>query len=313
MSKLPAGVSVVVPAFNAKSTIEETVASVLKQTYTNFELIIVDDGSTDGTLELVAQLEEIDERIKLVEGKHLGPGAARNRGLDAAKNRWVLFLDADDLLAPHALETCLGVASETGANLVLFDTIPFPDPSASLDKGTLDRVNRYGRYYTRSIGAFVDRGAGALEILVANHSYLVSPCLYLFERAIVNVSGIRFDEILVMEDNLFTPHLMLAAELVAYTPEALHRRRVIPSSLTARSEPKHVLSLLVIAERLESWANKGTINESEATSIRKIVRTLRGVAHRDYVAAVLSQCPHILCRGIVLLLRVLSRKSVADR
>ena len=100
-------VSIIVPVYNAGIYIEETINSVRAQTYICWELILVDDHSKDDTLSVVKNyLASVnDERIRLIEKKtNEGAAAARNRGIDAAKGRYIAFLDADDLWMPDKLE-----------------------------------------------------------------------------------------------------------------------------------------------------------------------------------------------------------------
>ena len=86
--------SVIIPAYNAEHTISETIASVQKQTFSDFELLIIDDGSTDRTLKLVQA--STDERIKIFSYKNAGVSVARNRGIAHANGEFISFVDADD-------------------------------------------------------------------------------------------------------------------------------------------------------------------------------------------------------------------------
>lgn len=98
-------VSVIIPAYNAENFISKTIESVLSQTYTDWELIIVDDGSTDGTAKLVSDYisSSKTEKIKLLSQKNSGVSVARNKGIDAAKGDFIAFLDADDYWLPNNL------------------------------------------------------------------------------------------------------------------------------------------------------------------------------------------------------------------
>jgi len=103
-------VSIITPLYNKKKYIIPTIQSVLSQTYTNLEMLIVDNGSTDGSLEKAKQIT--DSRIHLLQSQKQGPGAARNYGLTQAQGEWIQFLDADDLLTPDHLEQQLAVARQ---------------------------------------------------------------------------------------------------------------------------------------------------------------------------------------------------------
>lgn len=96
--------SIVTAAYNSQATLGDTVVSVLAQTLGDFEHLIVDDGSTDGTLELARSFAEADPRIRVLTRPNGGTGAARNTGLEAARGDWLVLLDADDMMLPCYLE-----------------------------------------------------------------------------------------------------------------------------------------------------------------------------------------------------------------
>lgn len=94
-------ISVIIPLYNKEAIIERSVQSVLNQSFANFELIIVNDGSTDNSFEIVKSIQ--DKRIVLINQPNGGPSKARNTGIKAANSDWIVFLDADDELLPEAL------------------------------------------------------------------------------------------------------------------------------------------------------------------------------------------------------------------
>ena len=90
-------VTVIMPAYNAERFIGEAISSVIAQTYENWELLVIDDCSTDGTFEIAKSFEEKDERIKVFKNeKNLGVARTRNRGIDASEGEYVAFIDSDD-------------------------------------------------------------------------------------------------------------------------------------------------------------------------------------------------------------------------
>jgi glycosyltransferase involved in cell wall biosynthesis len=97
-------VSVVIPSYNMEAFTPQTVESVLAQDYPSVEVIVVDDGSTDGS---VGALKRFGERIRLIEQKNSGACAARNRGLQECRGEFVAFLDCDDLWEPRKLTRCV--------------------------------------------------------------------------------------------------------------------------------------------------------------------------------------------------------------
>ena len=104
-------VSIITPAYRVASIIDHTIASVVGQTYSNWELLIAEDCSPDNTAEIVAIAAAKDSRIRLLQcKKNGGPAAARNLALSQAKGRWIAFLDSDDLWLPTKLEETIGFA-----------------------------------------------------------------------------------------------------------------------------------------------------------------------------------------------------------
>ena len=105
---IPPAVSVVVPLYNKRATIGRTIESILAQGWTDFELLVVDDGSTDGGPAFV-EATYTDPRVRLHRQANAGPGAARNHGLALTTGRYVTFLDADDAWRPQLLETAVAI------------------------------------------------------------------------------------------------------------------------------------------------------------------------------------------------------------
>jgi glycosyltransferase involved in cell wall biosynthesis len=118
-------VSVVIPAYNAARTVRQAVTSALEQSRNDLEVIVVDDGSTDGTADVVRNLG--DPRLRLVSQENSGAAAARNAGTEAASGRWVAFLDADDLWLPTKLETQLGEIESTPGAMAVQSSVYFVD------------------------------------------------------------------------------------------------------------------------------------------------------------------------------------------
>ena len=121
-------VSIIMPAFNAGLYIEESITSVINQTYQNWELIIINDGSSDNTADIAAWLASKDSRIYLINQQNKKLSGARNTGVRAAKGEWIAFLDADDLWVPEKLEKQLLYADKNpDCGLIFSDGFKFYD------------------------------------------------------------------------------------------------------------------------------------------------------------------------------------------
>lgn len=114
-----AAVSVVVPAYNVENYIEQCALSVLNQSYPCCELIIVDDGSTDSTPQILDKLREKNDHVQVIHKENAGVSAARNTGIETAKGDYIVFVDGDDYLAPNFIEYMVSMAQETGAEFCL--------------------------------------------------------------------------------------------------------------------------------------------------------------------------------------------------
>lgn len=126
-------VSILVAVYNAESFVEETVQSVLAQTYPDWELLLVDDGSTDGTPEVLSRLARLDTRIRVLRQPNAGTQVARNYGLRHCHGEWVALLDHDDVWLPRKLERQLDIAREHPDAGLLFCNYVRWDGSCDLD------------------------------------------------------------------------------------------------------------------------------------------------------------------------------------
>ena len=112
-------VSVVMPSYNAAAYIEEAIRSVQSQTVQDWELLIIDDRSDDGTLKIIDKLAAEDQRIRLVVNeKNLGAARTRNKGLDLCRGKYIALLDSDDIWYPEKLEKQLTLAEQTGGDII---------------------------------------------------------------------------------------------------------------------------------------------------------------------------------------------------
>lgn len=120
-------VSIIIPVYNRQDVIEECIQSALAQTYQNFEIIIVDDGSTDNTYKICKKLAENELRIRLLTGEHGDVSAARNIALEDVRGEYVFFLDSDDVIYPLLLEALINGMENTGAAIGGTDVCNVPE------------------------------------------------------------------------------------------------------------------------------------------------------------------------------------------
>lgn len=195
-------ITVIVPVYNGEKVISRCVDSILKQSYANIQIIIVNDGSTDGTREILEKLT--DSRILLINQENSGVSASRNAALDRAEGKYVQFLDADDYITPDATFLLADRAESTGADLVVSDFY----------RVVKDRVSRKGDIATDRL-LTVQEYAGYMLDRPADYYYGV---LWnkLYKTRILNENHIRMDaEMSFCEDFMFNLEYLRRAKTVA--------------------------------------------------------------------------------------------------
>jgi len=188
MSDTPHLVSIVMPAYNAEKYIEEAIRSVLMQTYMHWELIVIDDGSTDNTRSIIDTFK--DKRIHVISQENAGVSVARNRGLDIANGKYITFLDADDVLPKESLETRVYFLDNHQVDMV--------HGGVSVRDSTL-QIQQKIYFPFMDIGLFK-------KILHLNNKLFFNPC-YMIKRE--SIEQIRFkDGMSHCEDILFLLELV---------------------------------------------------------------------------------------------------------
>lgn len=169
-------ISVIVPVYKAEKYLDECIQSVLSQTYSDFELILVDDGSPDKSGKICDRYAKEDSRIKVFHQQNGGVCRARNMGLDALGGEYYMFLDSDDTLSKNALEVLFKDITENNADVAIgnVDSVDFPN---ELPVGNPD---------------FVWTETQALEKSIEDNPYTYSSCAKLYKRE--TFKDVRFEE-----------------------------------------------------------------------------------------------------------------------
>ena len=230
-------ISVIVPVYNAASTLEYTVGSILSPSFFgNCELILVDDGSSDGSSELCDRLAGIDKGIKVIHKKNGGVSSARNEGMAAASGQYITFVDSDDLLPKDCIEIWLSALSDCDADLYVGGYRSSLASSGVMAPGE-DRL--YGR---DDLGQFIE------ENLTDNGSYLRPVWGKLFRKSLIDNTGLKFETGLNYgEDVLFLFKYILACGSVKTIPDCVYTYRIGTEGLSADlSSDRHILQLLLL-------------------------------------------------------------------
>lgn len=195
-------ISVVIPAYNAEKHIRRCLKSVLRQTYDEFEVIVVDDGSSDRTADIVRSFS--DSRIYLVQQANRGVSAARNLGVEIARGEWVAFLDSDDEWEPRFLEAVSTAAAQFPSAVAVFTNI---------------KVSVTGRHKIRETGGRARLLSSYFEFVLANRQGMSSSSSLIRRNILMAVGG--FPEGVTHGEDVDTWVRVAWSGPIAYVPEAL--------------------------------------------------------------------------------------------
>ena len=214
-------ISVILPVFNGEKYINKSIESVLNQSFMDFELIIINDGSNDNTLDVINSFS--DDRIKLINQSNHGPGYSRNRGLEIASGEYIMFLDADDWFRDDALEIAYSEACKFNTDLTFFQMINYNDGEVYendwFNLKTFDKTFE-NRTFTpdETPGSIFDLSVGVCQ-KIYNHSFLKK----------INA---RFPEGIFFEDMPFFFYVYLKASKISIIKKHLYYRRKHDESIT---------------------------------------------------------------------------------
>ncbi len=199
-------ISVIVPVYNVQDYLVRCVDSILAQTFRDFELILVDDGSTDRSGEMCDTLAGTDPRIRVIHKKNGGLSDARNAGIEAARGEYLSFIDSDDYAEPDMLAVLYGQIAAREAQVAVC--------------GIYDCYENSRRPQHAMTEEYVCTGVEALERMLEGRSIPGSACNKLYSAALCRDR--RFPVGKTYEDAFFLPEVLLACERVAVTTEPLY-------------------------------------------------------------------------------------------
>jgi len=214
-------VSVIIPVYNAAEHLRECLDSVLTQTLDNIEVICVDDGSEDNSLDILNEYKEKDSRITVLTQKNAGGGAARNKGIDIARGKYLSFLDADDFFEPKMLEEAFKKSERTGAQICVYKVRRYNNATGESfsDKGSFVEENFPSK--ASGIEVFSSESLGTKVF----NTFQTWPWNKMFNRRFIMQKGLRFQEIQRTNDMYFVNSaLMYAKRITALRIELINYR-----------------------------------------------------------------------------------------
>lgn len=246
-----AQISVIVPVYNVENYIERCVDSILKQTFEDYELILVDDGSVDSSRSICERYSEKDKRIKVLARDNGGAAAARNTGLDwvykNSDSQWIAFIDSDDWIHSRYLELLFKAVIQHNVQISqcgVFDTD---------GKGEIPGLKECESYVISSEEANSMRGA-------------VAPTRKLYD--IECFKNIRYPEGRLFEDEFVTYKILFGAENIAYVNEQIYYYFIREGSLMHSNwNPRYLDALDAYKEQIDFFSEAGYINSEKRSVI----------------------------------------------
>ena len=241
----PIKVSIVIPVYNTRKYLEEAINSILRQTLQEIEIITVNDGSTDNSLELLNKLSTVDSRIKIISSDiNLGLSVSRNKGMAVATGEYLYFFDSDDVLEADCLEACYKKAEEFELDFLIFDGKSFiEDGFKSVMSANYQRTNFLNKEVYKGVELFKE--------LNNYKCYSTSVCLCFIRNSFIKNNKIDFYTGILYEDILFSISLYLSANRAGSIKRAFFNRRIRANSImTSAISVKSVHDRLFICEEI---------------------------------------------------------------
>lgn len=243
-------VSIIMPAYNLEKYISDSILSVQRQTYTDWQLLVIDDGSTDTTPKIVAEIAASDSRIRLLSQKNGGSASARNAGLDAATGKYIAFLDGDDLWETTFLAELLAAKQTAGTDMAYC--------------GYLHLYNMG----VKSKFSYPYVSGDILEAVIRGKTQVHIGCL-LVEKQVIDQNAIRFTAgCLIGQDQEFIIKLVAVAAVQAIPHELMQYRMRMGSAINSKwTWQKHIHAIWGLKRAAEVVLSKKVETEPKLEKI----------------------------------------------
>lgn len=260
------------PVYNTENYVETAILSVLMQTYKNFELICIDDCSTDSSLEILEHFSTLDSRIRIIKNKtNMGLSYNRNLGVCISKGDYILFLDSDDWLSFNTLEILYSVAKPNNLEILMFKFITYWEDSNTFSIEPFYDMEFLNKYAEKLFNHYdLDDPNYLFEIPGA-------ACNKLYSKDFLVKTGFKFPEGLIFEDTAIFFQNMINAKRVSLVNEYLYNRRRRKNSITTYSGEKILDIIQISKDLIEIFLQNNKIyNRYKSGALNILFAILRG-------------------------------------
>ncbi len=269
-------VSVVIPVYNAQKYIKNCLFSIISQTYKDIEIICVNDGSVDNSLKILKEYEKEYDFIKVIDSKHEGIGAARNKGLDAARGKYLQFIDADDWISADAIEKCVKKAQESDLDIVCFNVANYDNETKLIVENQFYPHNFWPRNAENMVLTWKDYR----NIFCGNFSSVNK----LYRLEFLRENGIRFLEKLNFEDLPFHLKSFMDASRIGVINSSLYfyRKNIKASFMGSMGRDGRIFDIFPILEELRKIVEqKGRFENLKYSYFELMLSLYRGMYLND--------------------------------
>ncbi len=267
--KLPL-ISVIIPAYNTEKYLAECIDSVLNQTYKNFEVICIDDGSTDGTLKILEQYALKDKQIKVISQQNQGLSITRNIGLDLAKGKYIYFLDSDDMIIPETFEEIIPIMEKYNLDSFHFDIKVFFDTKKCEDKYSNWNPTKQTSF------SYVQEGAELFRSFLECKGIWVMAGSQINKKDFLIKNNLLWYPKIIHEDELFTVIALLCAKRTYHINKQYYLYRKRDNSITTSEMTFHnIYSYLTIYIQLMNYVVMHPINKIVEEAVVKRLETMK--------------------------------------
>lgn len=270
-------VSVIIPVYNGEKYLRECLDSALKQSLKSIEIIVVDDGSTDSTRNILRYYEAIDERLKPIYQANQGPATARNNALKQAKGEYIVFLDSDDWVEPETYADMYEAACSHNADIV------FTDMVWEYEDATKNYVHNYAVSANKPIGR-AEIKAEILTDFLYNGSY--GGVCKLFRKSFLEAQNIEFPSGKSLgEDWLFNMDAFTYCRTAYYIDKPYYHYRQVNNASLMRKYNPDLFDSYINSDTLERYARRwGLYNEKVAVDLarRKCYIAVNGCIQNEF-------------------------------
>jgi glycosyltransferase involved in cell wall biosynthesis len=242
-------VSVIIPVYNTEKYLDEAINSIISQTLQEIEIIIINDGSTDNSAQILERFAQQDSRIKIITlEENKGQSVARNTGMKIMKGEFIYFFDSDDILESDCLELCYQKMTKKDYDFLIFDRTPFlTEDNDDEQKLKLTIPKRQTDFLSKDFY----NGKEILTLLLKKKAYTCSVCLCFIRKSYLDKLNLTFLTGVILEDELFSIQLYLSANKITFiNRDFFHRRVRYGSTMNGTVLNKMLYSALLICNEI---------------------------------------------------------------